>query len=77
MTDLATNVLYYGDNLDILRRYLPDDVPSTWSTSTRRSTRTARTGSSFFRIRAHRESTQQQALAEPPPRPPPPEPARS
>ncbi len=24
MTDLATNVLYNGDNLDILRRYLPD-----------------------------------------------------
>jgi site-specific DNA-methyltransferase (adenine-specific) len=24
MTDLATKVLYYGDNLDILRRYLPD-----------------------------------------------------
>ena len=24
MTDLATNVLYYGDNLDILRRCLPD-----------------------------------------------------
>ena len=24
MTDLATNVLYCGDNLDILRRYLPD-----------------------------------------------------
>jgi hypothetical protein len=24
MTDLATNVLCYGDNLDILRRYLPD-----------------------------------------------------
>ncbi len=24
MTDLATNALYYGDNLDILRRYLPD-----------------------------------------------------
>ena len=24
MTDLATNVLYYGDNVDILRRYLPD-----------------------------------------------------
>src|SRR5258708_21596536 len=24
MADLATNVLYYGDNLDILRRYLPD-----------------------------------------------------
>jgi hypothetical protein len=23
-SDLATNVLYYGDNLDILRRYLPD-----------------------------------------------------
>jgi len=24
MTELATNVLYWGDNLDILRRYLPD-----------------------------------------------------
>jgi site-specific DNA-methyltransferase (adenine-specific) len=24
MTDLQTNVLYYGDNLDILRRYVPD-----------------------------------------------------
>ena len=24
MPDLATNVLYYDDNLDILRRYLPD-----------------------------------------------------
>ena len=24
MTDLATNVLYYDDNLDILRRYQPD-----------------------------------------------------
>ncbi|MGH2488115.1 MAG: hypothetical protein ACRDFR_00660 [Candidatus Limnocylindria bacterium] len=24
MTEHATNVLYYGDNLDILRRYLPD-----------------------------------------------------
>ena len=24
MTELATNLLYYGDNLDILRRYLPD-----------------------------------------------------
>jgi site-specific DNA-methyltransferase (adenine-specific) len=23
MTVLATNVLYYGDNLDILRRYIP------------------------------------------------------
>jgi hypothetical protein len=23
-TELAINVLYYGDNLDILRRYLPD-----------------------------------------------------
>jgi site-specific DNA-methyltransferase (adenine-specific) len=23
MTELATNVLYYGDNLDILRRYVP------------------------------------------------------
>ncbi len=22
--DLQTNVLYYGDNLDILRRYIPD-----------------------------------------------------
>jgi hypothetical protein len=24
MTDLATNVLCYGDNLHIVRRYLPD-----------------------------------------------------
>jgi site-specific DNA-methyltransferase (adenine-specific) len=24
MTDLATNVLYYGDSLDILRRHLPE-----------------------------------------------------
>jgi hypothetical protein len=24
MTDLATNVLYYGDSLDIPHRYLPD-----------------------------------------------------
>jgi hypothetical protein len=24
MGNAATNVLYYGDNLDILRRYLPD-----------------------------------------------------
>jgi len=24
MTELATNVLSYGDNLDLLRRYLPD-----------------------------------------------------
>ena len=24
MTDLATNVLYYGDNLDILRSHLPE-----------------------------------------------------
>jgi len=24
MTELASNVLYYGDNLAILRRYLPD-----------------------------------------------------
>jgi hypothetical protein len=24
LPDLPTNVLYYGDNLDILRRYLPD-----------------------------------------------------
>ena len=26
MTGLATNLLYYGDNLDILRRYLPDSA---------------------------------------------------
>ncbi len=26
MPDLATNLLYYGDNLDILRRYLPDSA---------------------------------------------------
>jgi len=26
MTDLATNVHYYGDNPDILRRSLPDAV---------------------------------------------------
>jgi 16S rRNA G966 N2-methylase RsmD len=26
MPDLPTNVLYYGDNLDILRRYLPDSA---------------------------------------------------
>ena len=48
MTDLTTNVLYYGDNLDILRRYLPDgaidlvcldpptatdaQIPNRWST---------------------------------------------
>src|SRR3989337_1952908 len=25
MPDLSTNVLYYGDNLDILRRYIPND----------------------------------------------------
>jgi site-specific DNA-methyltransferase (adenine-specific) len=24
MSDLATNLLYYGDNLDILRRYIAD-----------------------------------------------------
>jgi len=24
MTELQTNVLYYGDNLEILRRYIPD-----------------------------------------------------
>jgi site-specific DNA-methyltransferase (adenine-specific) len=24
MTELATNVFHYGDNLEILRRYLPD-----------------------------------------------------
>ena len=26
MPDLTTNVLYYGDNLDILRRYLDTNV---------------------------------------------------
>ena len=26
MGDLATNVLYYGDNLDIQRHYLPDSA---------------------------------------------------
>jgi site-specific DNA-methyltransferase (adenine-specific) len=44
MTDLATNVLYYGDNLDILRRYLPDaavdmvylDPPFNWRQPDRR-----------------------------------------
>ena len=25
MSELKTNVLYYGDNLDILRRYIPDE----------------------------------------------------
>src|SRR3990170_529048 len=25
MSDLKTNVLYYGDNLDILRHHIPDD----------------------------------------------------
>jgi hypothetical protein len=25
---MRTDVLYYGDNLDILRRYLPDDKVS-------------------------------------------------
>ena len=24
MTELKTNVLYFGDNLEILRRYIPD-----------------------------------------------------
>jgi site-specific DNA-methyltransferase (adenine-specific) len=24
VNDIQTNVLYYGDNLDILRRYIPD-----------------------------------------------------
>ena len=43
MTDLATNVLYYGDNLDILRRYLPD-VAVDLITSSRPSTPTATTG---------------------------------
>ena len=27
---MQTNVLYYGDNLDILRRYLPDAAVDTW-----------------------------------------------
>ena len=26
MPDLSTNLLYYGDNLDILRRYIPSDA---------------------------------------------------
>ena len=26
MSDLKTNVLYYGDNLDILRRYVKDET---------------------------------------------------
>jgi hypothetical protein len=30
MTELATNVLYYGSNLDILRRSLPDAAVETW-----------------------------------------------
>jgi hypothetical protein len=30
MTALATNVLCYGDNLDTLRRYLPDAAVDTW-----------------------------------------------
>jgi hypothetical protein len=30
MTDLATNVLYYGDDLDMLRRYLPDAALVNW-----------------------------------------------
>jgi site-specific DNA-methyltransferase (adenine-specific) len=25
MSELETNVLYYGDNLDILRKYIPDE----------------------------------------------------
>jgi len=29
MPDLATNVLSYGDNLDILRRRLPDAAETT------------------------------------------------
>jgi hypothetical protein len=29
MPDLATNLLYYGDNLDLLRRYLPDAAVET------------------------------------------------
>lgn len=34
---METNLLYYGDNLDILRRYIPDES-SILSTSIRRST---------------------------------------
>jgi hypothetical protein len=30
MPGLATNVLSYGDNLDILRRYLPDAAIDWW-----------------------------------------------
>ncbi len=26
MPDLSTNLHYYGDNLDILRRYIPSDA---------------------------------------------------
>lgn len=25
MSELTTNALYYGDNLDILRKYIPDE----------------------------------------------------
>ena len=39
MPDLATNVLYYGDNLDILRRYLPDAQLLTFEDTRRRAGR--------------------------------------
>ena len=49
MTELATNVLYYGDNLDILRRYLPDasvDLISLDPRSTRTATPTSSSATS-------------------------------
>ena len=50
MTDLATNVLYDGENLDILRRSLPEtrvnlvslDPPSTPTATTTSSSATSR-----------------------------------
>ena len=50
MTDLATNLLHYGDNLDILRRDLPDadvdliylDPPSTRTATKTPSSATSR-----------------------------------
>jgi hypothetical protein len=45
MTDLATNFLYYGDNLDILRRSLPDAAidPDAGMPTLRRETSIRRT----------------------------------
>jgi len=39
MTDLATNLLYYGDNLDILRRPLPDAQLRAFEETARRAGR--------------------------------------